>query len=203
MEDTEVEAGHVFSALTKLDCKLNHNHTRLTSLALFTNLSMTDEDLSDMCSFFDDKNASHLEKLHLNWNISDISKLCEVFNNNRGKELRELTLKSYTICNKDSTARLWDTLCKELCNLNKLNILLGSFLTALCIPKLCNALQDERCQLTDLSLTDLSLKDIMLNRNHCPSCNALLESCTCRLNNLSLTENGRGNDRTCTYKYVV
>ena len=151
MEDTEVEAGHVFSALTKLNCGLNHNHTTLTSLTLETELPMTDVDLSDMYSFFSNENASHIKKLCLSLHMpsSDISKLCELFNNDYCTELRELELRSY----EGEITPLWDSLCKGLCKLTKLTISGSYSLPDHCTAKLCNALQDERCQLTDLTLT--------------------------------------------------
>ena len=151
MEDTEVEAGHVFSALKQLNCGLNHNHTTLTSLTLETELPMTDVDLSDMYSFFSNENASHLQKLCLSLHMpsSDISKLCEAFNNDYCTELRELELRSY----EGEITPLWDSLCKGLCKLTKLTISGSYSLPDHCTAKLCNALQDERCQLTDLTLT--------------------------------------------------
>ena len=111
----KVEPGRVFSALTKLNCKLNHNHTNLTSLSFQTTSYVSDVDVSNMYSFFSNEKASHLKTLHLSLGMPIISKLCEVFNNDYCTELEELLLDY-------ATAPLWDTLRKGLCKLTKLII---------------------------------------------------------------------------------
>ena len=220
--DTEVEAGHVFSALIKLNCKLNHNHTNLTLLSLQTRLSLTDVELSDMYSFFSNENASHLKTLHLSLEMHSraISKLCKAFNNGYCTNLRELKLKFYY---GGVIAPFWDTLCKGLCKLTKLAISGSYSLTDQCVAKLCDALHNERCQLTNLTLTDKAIDDKGacmlfddgLTKKHCkltkldlircsltdqciPSLCKALQDEHCRLTDLSLEGNKIGDKGACT-----
>ena len=221
MRGFKVEAGRVFRALTELNCKLNHNHTNFTSLSLHNESSLTVVDLSDMYSFFSNENASHLKTLHLGLKMRprNISRLCEVFNNDYCAELTELELECY----EGTTARLWDSLCKELCKLTKLTVLTGCSLADQYTENLCNALQDERCQLTDLSLqfncisyegarmlfghtltkkhcklTKLELKSCFLTEDCIPSLCKALQDKLCRLTELSLEGNHIGDKGACT-----
>ena len=218
--NTKLEAGRVFSALTKLNCKLNHSHTKLTSLSLFdTGRAMNH--LSDIYSFFSGDNASHLKKLMLDFEMrsSDISELCKAFNNNPCKEITELKLQ-VSRDDEDATAPLWDTLCKGLCKLTKLTV--SATTPEQCMLKLCNALQDERCQLTDLSLRDngigdkgacklfkdgltqehckltkLNLGDCSLTDRCIPSLCKALQDEHCALADLSLNHNDIGDTGAC------
>ena len=154
---TKLEAGRVFSALTKLNCKLKHSHTKLTTLSLVYRGRAANH-FSNIYSFLCSDNASHLQELNLNLQMrsSDVSELCEAFNNNHCTEITELHL-SVSRDDKDATAPLWDTLCKGICNLSKLTV--SAAISEQCMLKLCNALQDERCQLTDLSLWHNAIDD--------------------------------------------
>ena len=215
---TKVEPGRVFSALTKLNCKLNHNHTNLTSLLFYTTSFASDVDVSNMYSFFSNEKASHLKTLYLSLEKHPgiTSKLCEVFNNDYCTELEELIL-AY------ATAPLWDTLRKGLCKLTTLIISGGCLLTDHYTEKLCNALQDERCQLTFLELNDqdrydkeacMLFEDGLINE-HCkltklnlincfltdqciPSLCKALQDEHCRLTDLSLWGNRIGDKCACT-----
>ena len=218
--NTKLEAGRVFSALTKLNCKLNHSHTKLTSLSLF-DPGRAMNHLSDIYSFFSGDNASHLKKLMLDFEMrsSDISELCKAFNNNPCKEITEMKLK-VSRDDEDATAPLWDTLCKGLCKLTKLTV--SATIPEQCMLKLCNALQDERCQLTDLSLrvnaiddkgacklfkdgltqehcklTKLDLGDCSLTDQCIPSLCKALQDKLCKLTDLSLVGNRIGDKGAC------
>ena len=213
----KVEPGRVFSALTKLNCKLNHNHTNLTSLSFETKSFVSDVDVSNMYSFFSNEKASHLKTLNLRWEMPSgiTSKLCEVFNNDYCTELEKLIL-AY------ATAPLWDTLRKGLCKLTKL-IILKDCSSDQCTEKLCNALQDERCQLTSLELnnqvrydkeacmlfedglakkhcklTELNLRRCSLTDQCIPSLCKALQDEHCRLTDLSLWANRIGDKGACT-----
>ena len=213
---TEVEPGRVFSALTKLNCKLNHNHTNLTSLSFETTSFVSDIDVWNTYLFFTNEKASHLKTLNLRWEMPSgiTSKLCEVFNNDYCTELEELIL-AY------ATAPLWDTLRKGLCKLTKL-IILKDCSSDQCTEKLCNALQDERCQLTSLELnnqvrydkeacmlfedglakkhcklTELNLRRCSLTDQCIPSLCKALQDEHCRLTDLSLLGNVIGDKGAC------
>ena len=142
----------VFSALIQLNCTLNHEHTKLTSLKL-RGFSITDKELPNMRMFFENGHASHLQILHLSSHASlfGISKLCEDLNNdNCTTELKCLYLQKVTLKDEDASV-LFDTLTKGLRKLTEMDISECS-LTDRCIPSLVKALQDERCQLTYLLL---------------------------------------------------
>ncbi len=209
--DRNSEIEHVFCALMKSNCKLDHKHTQLTSLGLYS-FSVTDTGLSNICAFFQNGHARHLETLDLSANEIgpfEISTLCEVLNNDRCTELTELRLDWNAIGDEGANV-LCNTLINGLCKLSKLNVNYCS-LTNCCIPSLCKTLQDERCQLTVLSLNSNSLNDDgvdmlfkdVLSKEHCkltklnllkssltygciPSlCTALQNEC-CKLTVLSL-----------------
>jgi Ran GTPase-activating protein (RanGAP) involved in mRNA processing and transport len=149
----------VFSALMELNCALDHKHTRLTSLALHY-LRMTEIGLPIGFKFFENEHASQLEQLTLNSNRIDsheISKLCEVLNNGHCPNLVHLNLANNSIRDEGAMV-LCDSLMKGLRNLKKLDVGMCS-LTDQCIPSLCKALQDERCQLTVLSLGHNAIGD--------------------------------------------
>ena len=177
-EDLSLE--HVFSALMKLDCSLNHNHTELTSLA-FICFSKFDTVSINMCEFFEKGYANQLESFSLWWrkrNSCEMSKLFRAFNNGLCTKLTKLRLCAVEI--RDESP-LWDTLCEGLCDLTELKIEKCS-LTHRCIPNLCKALQDERCQLTILSLRDNNIGDEGLST----LCEEALTKKHCKLTSLDL-----------------
>ena len=155
--NSEIE--HVFSAFIKSNCTLDHKHTQLTSLRL-ESFSMTDTGLSNICAFFQNGHARHLETLDLSRieiGQFELSTLCEVLNNDRCTEITELCLDGNAIGDEGANV-LFDTLINGLCKLSKLNVAQCS-LTNCCIPSLCKTLQDKRCQLTVLSLEGNAVND--------------------------------------------
>ncbi len=210
--NSEIE--HVFSAFIKSNCTLDHKHTQLTSLRL-ESFSMTDTGLSNICAFFQNGHARHLETLDLSRieiGPFEISTLCEILNNDHCTELTELRLRGNAIGDEGANV-LCNTLINGLCKLSKLNVAQCS-LTNCCIPSLCKTLQDKRCQLTVLSLEGNAVNDDgvgmlfkdALSKGHCkltesnlshssftdrciPSlCTALQDEC-CKLTALSLRFN--------------
>ncbi len=78
---------------------MDHKHTQLTSLKL-ERFSMTGTGLSNICAFFQNGHARHLETLDLSLGETgpfEISTLCEVLNNDRCTELTELCLDGNAI----------------------------------------------------------------------------------------------------------
>jgi GTPase SAR1 family protein len=147
----------VFSALMKLNCTLNHKHTKLTYLS-FCSFCMANTDIPNMCEFL--KNDNHLEVLILQdneINSSGISKLCEAFNSDHCTDLRFLCLDRDEVGDEGAGA-LCDTLTKGLCRLTRLRVSECS-LTDQCIPLLVQTLQDERCQLTALGMPGNAIGD--------------------------------------------
>jgi Ran GTPase-activating protein (RanGAP) involved in mRNA processing and transport len=213
------EIDQVFSALTELNCTFDHEHTKLTTLKL-RDFELTEAGLPIMCNFFENGHASQLEYLAL-LNIKgiqsyEISKLCEVLNNEHCPNLKFLKLKYNSIADKGARA-LCDTLSKGLCKLNRL-VIIKCELTDRCIPTLVKALQDERCQLTYLSLVDNAIGDKgacmlfedALTKEHCKLTDLDLDRCSltdrcipslckalqderCQLTDLSLAYNAIGD----------
>ena len=155
----QVGMDQVYSALTNVSCTLKDRHTctKLTSLTLVCSYT-TDERLSNICSFFENGLGSHLEKLDLRHNkFSRMSKLFKTFKSECCPKLAHLCLSGNAICDDDAEV-LWDALTKGLRKLTTLDVS-NSRLTNQCIPSLCKALQDERCQLTVLSLNSNNIGD--------------------------------------------
>ena len=151
------EIDQVFSALMEMKCTLDHEHTKLTSLTL-GKFRMTKTCLPSVRKFFENECASQLKRLTLNFNGIDsykIWELCEILNNENCPNLAHLDLGYNSI--RDEGAMV---LCvtEGLCELNTLDVR-GCKLTDRCIPTLVKALQDERCQLTDLSLAKNTIGD--------------------------------------------
>jgi hypothetical protein len=215
--DTD-EVDQVFSALMELNCTLDHKHTKLTSLALIHFL-MTETGLPIVCKFFENGHASQLEQLTLD-NIAidsyQISKLCEVLNNGHCPNLAYLGLENNPI-RDEGVMVLCDTLTKGLRKLNRVDVHnCGCHIT--CIPTLVKTLQDEHCQLTDLSLARNAIGDKgacmlfedALANQHCkvaeldlgkcsltdqciPSLCKTLQDERCELTDLSLEHNAIGD----------
>ena len=149
----------VFSALTKVSCTLKDRHTcsKLTSLKLVC-IHTSDERFWNICSFFENGNGSHLEKLDLCHNkFSRMTKLFKTLKSECCPKLAYLCLASNAICDEDAEV-LWDALTKGLRKLTELDVSRCQ-LTNQCIPSLCKGLQDERCQLTVLSLNFNNIGD--------------------------------------------
>ncbi|CAB3999040.1 NACHT, LRR and PYD domains-containing 14-like [Paramuricea clavata] len=190
------EIDQIFSTLVELNCISDHKHTKLTSLTL-VGFRMTETGLPIMCNFFENGYASQLEQLTLKRNRIDshkISKLCEALNNGHCPNLTHLDLRNNSI--RDEGAKvLCDTLTKGLRKLNKLDVSVCE-LTVCCIPILVKALQDERCQMTDLSLKNNAIGD--KGAHQCiPSLRKTLQDERCQLNGLSLRDNAIGDEGAC------
>ena len=213
------ELDQVFSALMELNCTFDHDHTELTSLKLDC-FEFTEAGLPIMWNFFENGHARQLEELALAKcsleNVDGlqshvISKLCEVFNNGHCLNLTHLKLEYDSV--GDKSAMVCDTLTKGLGKLNELD---------LSIPALVKALQDERCQLTDLSLKGNAIGDKgvgmlfedALTKEHCkltilnlitcsltdeciPSLCKALQDKRCQLFYLSLSNNAIGDKGAC------
>jgi hypothetical protein len=214
---------NVFSALMELNCTLDHKHTKLTSLILRRSAITTEAGLPVVCKFFENGHASQLEQLNLDCNeiyLHQITKLCEVLHTRHCPNLTYLNLRHNLIGNKGAKV-LFFTLTKGLCKLYRLAVELCDF-TNKCIPTLVKALQDERCQLTDLSLgfnhigdrgACMLFEDALTNE-HCKLTALNLERCSltdqsipclckalqderCQLTDLSLEGNAIGDESAC------
>ena len=213
----------VFNALMKLNCTLDHKHSKLTSLAVRNYPMLSETGLPIVCKFFENGHASQLEQLTLtsNWIISNqISKLCEVLNNGHCPHLAHLCLGNNAIRDEGAMV-LCDALTKEFRKLNKLDVRECS-LTDRCIHTLVKALQDERCQLTYLSLEGNDIGDESacmlfedaLTKEHCKLTELNLGICSltdqcisslckvlqderCQLTDLSLEDNDIGDKGAC------
>ena len=217
------EIDQVFSALTELNCTFDHEHTKLTTLKL-EDFKLTEAGLPIMCNFFENGHASQIEYLALldikGIQSYEISKLCEVLNNEHCPNLEFLKLEGNLISDKGARA-LCDTLSKGLCKLNRLTVK-HCELTDRCIPTLVKALQDERCQLTVLLLDDNAIGDKgacmlfedALTKEHCKLTELNLNWCSltdccipilckalkderCQLTDLSLRNNAIGDKGAC------
>ena len=133
-------------------CTIKHKHSKLTTLEL------TNVDLSSLFKDLETGNLNQLKSLRLRecWTSShQIKILCDIFNNGHCTELRELALsicpdKGIYIADEGASV-LFETLIDGLRGLTSMLMPICYF-TDKCIPSLCKALQDERCQLTDLDL---------------------------------------------------
>ena len=98
-------------------------------------------------------------------------------------ELRTLDLSVNPITDEGACKLFEDTLTKEHCKLNELNITTCS-LTHLCIPTLCRTLRNEYCKLTKLRLTDYAIRD----EGVCELFESALTNEHCKLTELSLAK---------------
>ena len=179
---------HVFLTLMNSRCIQNHEHSKLTWLALqFCHI--TEQCLSTICEFFKSGHARCLQCLRL---VSDeitacgVSKLCEVLDCELCPKLTLLDLRFNGILDEGVKV-----LCNALFehNLFTLTQLYLSYcsLTDECIPSLCDLLTDERCNLTVLTLSgnkDVSneglrmLCESALRKEHCKLETLYLSGCS-------------------------
>ena len=170
LHQLEIEAGStvvkaVLNALLESNCYLNHNHTKLTSLAIGVDTRFK-------------KYGDEFE----------ISKLCEVLNKECCTELEQLQLSGMTRYDVDV---LFDTgtLIKGPSKLTMLGVS-KCYLIDQDIPKIVKFLKDEHCQLTSLSLETNIIGDegaSMLFKD-------VLKDERCQLTSLSLESNGIGDE---------
>ena len=142
----------VLNALLESNCKLNHNHTKLTSLDILVyNRSGDKFEISKLCEVLHNECCTELEQLTLSGiKEHDVGVLCDTLIKQSSK-LTSLSLGSSMIGDKGASMLFKDTLTSEFCKLTHLD-LDNCGLTDQCMPNLFKALKDERCQLTSLSL---------------------------------------------------
>ena len=163
-------------------CTIEHKHSKLT-------LELTNVDLSSFFKGLETGNLNQLKSLSLHrCTISShqIKILCDAFNNGSTEcaELRELKLSNSPIADEGASV-LFETLIDSLRGLTRMLISACHF-TDECIPSLCKALQDERCQLTDLDLRknaigDKGARELFengLTNKHCKLTKLSLENCS-------------------------
>ena len=208
-------------SLATTGCTIKHKHSNLTRLDLHcSNRFGCEVDLTTMFKDFETGSVySQLECLSLAYfgiRSRQMKILCDIFNNDHHTKLRELKLSGNPIGDEDVSV-LSDTLVNGLRGLTSLSMG-GCLLTHKCMHNLCKALQDERCQLTDVDLgvneigdegarelfqnglsnehcklTKLSLPYCSLTNQCIPSlCNAL-ENERCQLTNLAIGQNAIGD----------
>ena len=142
-------------SLATTGCTIKHKHSKLVKLQLYCSKGFGCEvDLSTMFKDFESGSVySQLECLSLSYcgtSSRQMKILCDIFNNDHHTKLRKLELNFSAI--GDEAARvLSGTLVNGLGRLTSLRIF-GCSLTRECMHSLCKALQDGRCQLSDLDL---------------------------------------------------
>jgi hypothetical protein len=142
------------------------------------------------CRLFEDA----LTKEHCKLTVLDLERcsltgqcipsLCKALQDERC-QLTHLSLKNNAIGDEGVGMLFEDALTKEHCKLIELNLACERSLTDRCIPSLCKALQDERCQLTFLSLGFTAIGDKgvgilfedALTKEHCKLTWLNLEGC--------------------------
>ena len=141
-------------SLATTGCTIKHKHSKLTRLKLHCSNFGCEVDLTTMFKDFETGSVySQLECLSLSdcgISSDQMKILCDIFNNDHHTKLRELKLNGNPI-GDEGVSVLSDTLVNGLRGLTSLNMCDCS-LTYECTHSLCKALQDERCQLTDVDL---------------------------------------------------
>ena len=177
-----IEPERIWDTLATTVCTIEHKHSKLTTLEL--------TDVGFLSSFFKDLepgNLNQLKSLSLDrcWISShQIKTLCDVFNNGHCTELRELTLSNGRIADEDASV-FYETLTDGLRGLTSFSMS-NCYVRHQCIPSLCKALQDERCQLTDLDIGDSDIgnegaRELFengLTNKHCKLTTLSLEECS-------------------------
>ena len=218
----------ITSALMRQKCTLNHEHINLKSLRL--DMVLNEECVSNMCAFIKNGHASHLWSLILSSRFShhtrssEMSKLCEAFNEVPCTELKHLELCNSYISD-EGVHMLGNALIKGLCKLNTLSLSSCS-LTEKSMHYLCKALYHKHCKLSKMYLSNNAIGDegvnILFNdavrRDQCEltyldlsgcslAANCILALCKalqdkhCKLTGLSLASNAIGDEgvhRMCT-----
>ena len=154
----------VTSALMRQKCTLNHEHVNLNLLHL--GIEMTEKCVSNMCAFIKNGHASNLQLLILSSPYSDtrsseMSKLCEAFNEVPCPELKHLELRNSYISD-EGVHMLCNALIKGLCKLNTLSLISCS-LTEKSMHSLCKALCHEHCKLSQMYLGKNAIGDEGVN----------------------------------------
>ena len=188
-DSTMVKA--VLNALLESNCKLNHNHTKLISLAIVVIAACgryyDKLEISKLCEVLNNECCTELKQLKLSGiKEHDVDVLCDTLTKGPSKlttldlssypltdqgispivkflqdercQLTSLSLSENVIGDKGGSMLFKDALTSEFCKLTHLD-LSGCHLTDQCMPDLCKALKDERCQLAFLSLKDNKIGD--------------------------------------------
>ena len=204
-------------SLATTSCTIKHKHSKLATLKLYcSNRFGCEVDVSSMFKDFKTGSAySQLEYLSLagcGIRSRQMKILCDIFNNDHHTKLRELNLTCNPI-GEECVSVLSDTLVNGLRGLTSLSIF-GCSLTRECMHSLCKALQDGRCQLSDLDLgvnkigdegarelfenclenelcklTKLRLRNCSLTNQCIRSLCKALQDARCQLTDLDLTDN--------------
>ena len=209
-------------SLATTGCTIKHKHSKLAILTLHCNNRFGCEvDLSTMFNDFETGSVySQLECLSLaQCGISSrqMKILCDIFNNGHHTKLRNLELNGNAI-GEEGVSVLSGTLVNGLRGLTGLSMDRCS-LTDECMHSLCKALQDGRCQLTDLDLEgneigDEGARELFengLTNEHCKLTKIKLRNCSltnqyisslckalqderCQLTHVDLTGNAIGDE---------
>ena len=214
VDDAELGLEPVLSALTDSECRINHEHSKLTQFTLH-HFHITDAGVSSLIEFLL-KNAHRicLQELDLednNITSCGIAMFCEVLGNEICNQLMDLGLESNDI-GDDGVRILCNALRREEHKLQRLSIS-NCKLTTESIFVLVKVLSDEHCEITDLKLGANAIGDegvrmlcdvlkqgqcklALLDIGYCsltykcmPYITEALEDEKCRLTDLSLSGN--------------
>ena len=219
-----VELGleHVLSALTDSECRINHEHSKLTQFALNC-FNITDAGVSNLTEFLL-KNAHRicLQELDLGLNnitSCGISMFCDVLGNGICNQLMDLGLGPSDI-GDDGVRILCNALRRVEYKLQRLSIWKCS-LTTESIFALVEVLSDEHCEVTDLDLDFNAIGDEgvrmlcdVLKQEQCKLAVLHIGKCSltykcmpyvtealgdkkCRLTDLFLCNNDIGDESVC------
>ena len=171
----------VLNVLLESNCKLNHSHTKLTSLDILVyNRSVDEFEISKLYEVLTNECCTELEQLQF-YGITkyDVGELCDTLIKGPSKltmlglpncnlkdqnipkivkflkdehcQLTSLSLEQSDIGDEGASMLFKDVLTSEFCKLTQLDLGL-CHLTGQCMPDLFEALKDERCRLTSLTL---------------------------------------------------
>ena len=211
-DDEPDQAERALSTLATTGCRIKHKHSKLTRLELrCINCFGCEVDLSTMFKDFKTGSVySQLECLSLRdccTSSRQMKILCDIFNNGHHTKLRELGLNNNAI-GDEGVRVLSGTLVNGLRGLTSLRMHNCS-LTDECMHSLCKALQDGRCQLTDLHLTsnaigDKGVRELFengLTNEHCKL--TKLDLANCSLTNQCISSLCKAlQDERCQLTYV-
>ncbi len=218
ISNVQLGLGHVLSALTNSDCRIDHEHSKLTKLSL-TGSKITDTGVSILTEFLKSAHGVCLQKLDLEYNditSAGISKFCEVLGNEAGNQLEVLNVGVNEI-GDDGVRMLCRSLKRNQLRLKELDLEV-CFLTTESIFCLVEVLSDERCEITHLRLEGNEIGDEgicmlcgVFRQGHCSlhvlniACCSLTRECMpylcealvdekCRITDLSLSWNDIGDE---------
>ncbi len=159
ISDVQLGLQHVLSALTKSDCRIDHEHSKLTQLSL-TASKITDTGVSILTDFLKNTHEICLQKLDLNQNditSAGIPKVCEVLGNEAGNQLVVLNVGVNNI-GDDGMRMLCRSLKRNQHTLKELDLYRCALTTA-SIFCLVEVLSDEHSEITHLTLGSNEIGD--------------------------------------------